>query len=477
MAERVPIGEIDEFIGEQMRLGRMPGVALSVVRAGEVALERGYGVADVGTREPMTERTGVVIGSTTKALTCTAVMQLAERGLLTLDDPIRRHLPLFQVADARASERMTVRHAITHTAGLPPSAADNPFFLFSDDDADDALERYVASLAVTPLLWPPGAGWTYANDGFVIAGRIVEVLSGLPYEDYMRRNVFEPLGLADTAFSPDERAALMVATPHDYDADGQPYPSFRAHNRASAPAGSQLIMSARDAGRWLRAVLDHTRLDDGSGERLLSEEGYAELLRPQAKISPAGRGLNGADVWYALGWTVATLDGVPTLGHGGATITMGSQFILAPDHRLAIAVVSNSVTDATSINAEGVLSLALGRAPRRSFPRVDPSFQPDRSLWPRLAGAYRALVPQNKVTGVWTIAPDPDREDGRLRVRTYPGDSRRRPGDIFMLPLSDTRFALFGRGRTGGIADFELTTDAGGSVRGVWEGVPIVKES
>lgn len=464
--ERVAVREIDRFITEQMELGRTPGLAVTVLRDDEVVLQRGYGYADVTTRAPMSERSGVVIGSTTKALTCTAMLQLVEQGLVDLDAPIRRYLPWFRVADDEASERMTVRQAITHTAGLPPSAADNPFFLFSDDDADDALDRYVRSLAATPLLWPPGEGWLYANDGFVIAGRIVEVVSGLCYEEYIRRHVFAPLDLVDSAFSPDERSGLDVATPHDYDRDGLPFPSFRAHNRASAPAGSQLIMSARDAGRWLRAMLDGGRIGE---TRLLSEQGYAELVRPYAAVAPAGRGLNGADAWYALGWTVGTLDGVPVISHGGATITMGSQFMFAPEQRVAVAVVANSVADVTAIVGDGVLRLMLGHAPRRSFPRFDPAFQPDRTLWPRLTGTYRALIPQNKVTGPWTIVLD----DGRLRVRTYPGDNRRRPGDIFLLPLSDTRFVLFGRGRTGGIASFEIDGD---TVRGVWEDVPIVKE-
>lgn len=460
-------GAVDRFVAEQMELGRTPGLGLSVVHDGAVVLQRGYGYADVSTRAPMTERSAVIIGSTTKALTCLALMQLVDRGAVELDAPIRRYLPAFRVADEHASAQMTLRQAITHTAGLPPSAADNPFFLFSDDDADDALERYVASLATTRLLQPPGGRWVYANDGFVIAGRIIEVVSGMAYEDYMRRYVFAPLGLVDSTFEPTEKTGLELAAPHDYDRDGQPYVSFRARNRASAAAGSQLAMSARDAARWLSAMLDGGR----AGEtRLVSEAGFAELVRPQAPIVDAGRGLNGADLSYALGWMVSRPDGVLTISHGGATITMGSQFMFAPEQRLAVAVVANSVTDVTSIVADGVMRLFLGRTPQRSFPRFDPSFQPDETSWPRLTGTYRALVAQNKVTGPWPIVLD----EGRLRVRTYPGDSRRRPGDIFLLPLADTRFVLFGRGRTGGVASFELDGDA---VRGTWEDVPIVKES
>jgi len=462
-----PFPAINRFITEQMALGRTPGLAVAILRDGEIAMQRGYGYADIGSREPMTERTGVVIGSTTKALTCAAVLQLADQGKLTLDDPIQRHIPWFRVADTSASARMTVRHAITHTAGLPPSAADNTTFLFSDDDADDALERHVRSLSETAVLWQPGDGWLYANDGFVIAGLIIQTLSGLPYEEYMRRYVLAPLGLTDTAFGRDDKPGLYVATPYDYDADGQPYPSFFAHNRASAAAGSQLIMSARDAGRWLRTMIDGGRLEEG---RLLSGASYDEMVRPQAAIADRTRvqDMDANEAWYGLGWMIGRLHDTRTISHGGATITMGSQFILAPDERLGVAVVSNSVTDVSAIVGEGVLSLLLGREPRRSFPRIDPTARPDQARLRRLVGTYRPLFPQNKVTGPWTIALDGE----RLRVRTYPGDSRRRPGDIFLLPSDDTNFVLFGRGRTGGIARFEVDGD---DVRGTWEGVPIEK--
>jgi len=460
-----PFSAIDRFIADQMALGRTPGLAIAVLRDGEIVMQRGYGYADISSCAPMTERTSVVIGSTTKALTCAAVLQLVDQGMLTLDDPIQRHIPWFRVADEVASARMTVRHAITHTAGLPPSAADNTTFLFSDDDADDALERHIRSLAETLLLWQPGDGWLYANDGFVIAGLIIQTLSGLSYEEYMRRHVLSPLGLTDTAFGRDDKHSLHVATPYDYDADAQPYPSFFAHNRASAAAGSQLLMSARDAGSWLRAMIDGGRVERG---HLLSSVSYDEMVRPQATITDRTRtqDLDASDAWYGLGWMIGWLHNTRTISHGGATITMGSQFILAPDERLGVAVVANSVTDVTAIVGEGVLSLLLGREPRRSFPRIDPTVRLDQDRLRRLVGTYRPLYPQNKVTGPWTITLTGE----RLRVRTYPGDSQRRPGDIFLLPSDETNYVLFGRGRTGGMARFEADGD---TVRGTWEDVPI----
>jgi hypothetical protein len=129
-------------------------------------------------------------------------------------------------------------------------------------------------------------------------------------------------------------------------------------------------------------------------------------------------------------------------------------------------MVVNSHTEATGIIGEGVLSLLTGRTPVRRFPRVDRSYRPDRSLWPRLAGTYRATVPQSSMPG-----PLPIEFDGeRLRAHTYPGDHTRRPGDIHLYPVGNTSFVLFGRGRTGARAGFEVDGDA---VRATWMGVAL----
>lgn len=457
---------IDAFIREEMSAARMPGLAISARHGDAVVLERGYGHADAASGTPMTERTGSLIGSTTKALTCMALMQLVDAGLLDLDAPIRRYLPSFRIADYDASARMTLRQAVTHTAGLPPSLSTNPAFLFNHYDGDDAAALAVEALADRQPLWPPGGTWVYANDGYTIAGRVIEVRSGMAYEDYMRRHIFAPLGLADAVFAPGERPDVALATPYDYDQDGDPYPSFLARNRGSAAAGSQLFLSARDAGIWLQALLDGGRVGD---RRLCSEASFAELFKPYAPIPDVARGDEDAESWYGLGWTIGPLNGIRAASHGGSTITMGSQFILVPEHHLAVAVVANSSTEATSLIGQGVMSLMLGRDPAKRFPRVDRAYVPDRSQWPRLAGTYRALEPQNTVPGPLPILY----EDGRLRATTYAGDAQRRPGDIHMYPTGDLRFVLFGRGRTGSKAEFTVEGDV---VRATWGKVPLVKE-
>ena len=456
---------IDTFVTEQLRLGQLPGMAISVSQDGSPVLERGYGYADLASSTPMTEATGIVIGSTTKALTCVALLQLVAKGLVDLDALVVRYLPDFRLADPEHSARITIRQAITHSAGLQPSLSTDTSFLFNDDDADDALARYVASLATKPPIGPPGGQWVYANDGYSLAGRIVEIVTGESYESYMRTHVFAPLALQDTFFSHESRPDVTVATPYDFGPDGTPFPSFFPHNRASAAGGSQLIMSARDAGRWLRAALDAGR---GESAALLDPAGFAEMFRPQVPLPAGERGSDGQSRAYALGWMVGPINGIAAISHGGSAITMGSQYLLLPEERLAIAVVANSSSDANAIVAEGLANIALGRQPARSFPEVDPAYVPDRTRWPDLVGVYDPQRAQNTVPSALPIAYD----EQVLRGVTYPADERRRAGDIFLRPVGDLSFVLSGRGRTGGRAHFTIEGDA---VSADWMGVPLRK--
>ena len=467
MSSDEQIRAVEAFIEAQMGLGQTPGLAISVWRDGQPLLQRGYGTADVDTGVQMSERTGVVIGSTTKALTCVALLQLVRTGLLDLDVPVQRYLPTFRLADPDQAARITLRQAITHTAGLPATRSDQGEFLFNDDAADDALARSVDALADRVPIGPPGGGWVYANDGYALAGRAIEVVTGESYEAYMREHVFGPLALAETFFSNEAPAGAEIAVAHDFDAVGAPYASFFPHNRAGAAAGSQLVMSARDAAHWLGAVLQGGVGESGA---LLSPQDFAELIRPVATLPSGIRASDGESSRYALGWMVGPVNGFPAISHGGSTITMGSHFLLVPGRKLAIAVLANSSSEVNAIVAEGIASIILGRVPARSFPAVDPAYAPDRSRWPQLAGVYTPQQAQNSVPAPLPI----DLDEAGLRARTYPADGRRRAGDIFLRPAGDLRFVLSGRGRTGGQATFTID---GGAVEASWMDVPLRKVS
>lgn len=454
------IGAIDAFVAAQIELGRTPGIGLTILKDGRLVHERGYGFADVARGVPMTERTPVVIGSSTKAMTAAAMLQLVEAGKVRLEEPVRTYLPSFRLADEDAASCITVRHLLTHTAGLPPTPRDAPTFV--PPRGDQGSQEYIDELATAEPIWQPGAGWLYANDGYTIAGRIIEVVSGTPYAEYVSSHIFAPLGMESARFPPTREPDADLATPYDYDGDGEAFASYFPFDRTYAAGFA--VMDAHDAARWLQATLDGGTLD---GQRILSPESVSAMTQQQADARRPGQSPS-VRSGYGFGWGVGEMNGIPTVSHGGSAITMGSQFLMAPAERLVVAVVANSGTAVTSICAEGALSLLCGKQSARSFPKVDRTLQLDRTRAARIAGTYQAAIPNAGIPGPMVIE-----YDGKtLCSHTYPGGSTHRPGDIVLVPIDDTRFVLFGRGATGAFASFEVD---GSEVRGTFQDVPLVK--
>src|SRR6266508_2035495 len=168
----------------EQAMGRfmVPGVAVGIL-ADDRTLMAGFGVTNVEHPLPVTAQTLFQIGSITKTFVATAIMRLVEAGALALDVPVRTYLPAFRLADQTVAERVTLRHLLTHTAGWDGDY-DADF-----GDGDDALERVVESMDLVPQLTVPGSVFAYNNAGFYVVGRLIEVVTGQPFESAMHELV------------------------------------------------------------------------------------------------------------------------------------------------------------------------------------------------------------------------------------------------------------------------------------------------
>ncbi len=250
----------------QADLGRVaaehevPGVSVAVLVEDEV-IEAASGVINLRTGEAVTPDTLFMIQSITKTITATLVLQLVDDGLLQLDDPVRDHLPGFRTADPAASDKITVRHLLTHTGGFEGDlwAATTP--------GDDALQHFVADLVAQAAQHSaPGQQFSYCNAGYGTLGRLVEVQRAMPYEQALRRHLARPLGMEEIAFSADQALAFRTAIGHTRPEAGAPQRPLL--NWAELPpsnpaAGNQLAMSARALLAFARMHLAGGRADDG----------------------------------------------------------------------------------------------------------------------------------------------------------------------------------------------------------------------
>ncbi len=279
------------------------------------------GSADLATGRPMQSDTLFWIASQTKSITATAVMMLVDAGLLELDDPVAKYLPEFAeqwltvVQDAthlllrRPGRPITLRDVLSHTSGLPfKSALEEPFRDLIP------LDVTVRSYAMTALQSEPGTRYQYSNAGINTAGRVLEVVSGLSYETFLRTRLLDPLGMADTTFRPDAAQLDRLAQAYKPNAanDGlepavlSQYTHPFSDSRRQAVPGGGLFSTAGNVARFCQMILNRGILD---GRRYVSEAAIGEMTRKQTAATVPES--------YGLGWSVSET----TCGHGGAWST------------------------------------------------------------------------------------------------------------------------------------------------------------
>jgi CubicO group peptidase (beta-lactamase class C family) len=321
--------ELDAKVEAGMARYRIPGVAVGVYYRGREYV-RGYGVTNVDHPQPVDGDTLFRIGSTTKTFTGTTVMRLVEQGLLDLAAPVRTYLPNLKLADESVAASVRVRQLLNHSAGWLGD------FQRDFGRGDDAIARYVAGMTQLPQLTPPGGVFAYNNAAIVLAGYLSERVAGHPYEDVVRRQVLDPLGLDHTFFFSDEIVGYDVAASHRIEGE-QPVvaSSLWPLPRSLNPTGG-LISSARDQLRYARFHLGDGRAADGTP--VLSP---ATLQAMRTDLGPGGTlgvELDGVGVTW---WQHRTAEGVPVFQHGGDWPGQHSGFFFVPDRGFALTVLTN----------------------------------------------------------------------------------------------------------------------------------------
>src|SRR5215472_3837793 len=227
---------------------RVPGAVLGIW-AGEQESVVAHGVLNAATSVPATTDSLFQIGSITKAWTATMAMQLIDEGRLSLDTTVSQALPGVRLCRADVGAEVTIRHLLTHTSGI-----DGDIFTDTGRGAD-CLERYVSLLADATTTHPLGAAYSYCNSGFVLLGRIIEVIDGEDLDTCLRRRLIEPLKLSRTVTLPEEALLHRCALGHSrHPSDGEPV-SVWGLPRSVGPAGL-ITASAGDLLRFARLHLD-----------------------------------------------------------------------------------------------------------------------------------------------------------------------------------------------------------------------------
>ena len=297
----------------------VPGVTFGVHIGGHT-YTGGSGVTSIEHPLPVTDETIFQIGSITKTVTATLIMRLVEQGLLALDARVRTYLPGFRVRDESVSERVTIRHLLTHVSGWTGD-------VFTDTgNNDDALTTYVAQMDAFAQLAPLGAFFSYNNAAFAVAGRVIEVLTGMSYEQAVKEMIFAPLGLERSFFFPREVMLHRFAVGHQKGANGSRVLSPWAIPRA-LNAGGGIACHIQDLLRYGAYHL-------GAGAPLMNADNFAEMHRPQA-LAPPAIGHCG------LAWMISDYAGKAAHWHTGGTNGQDALLVAMPQLGLALGSIAN----------------------------------------------------------------------------------------------------------------------------------------
>jgi CubicO group peptidase (beta-lactamase class C family)/ketosteroid isomerase-like protein len=362
---------LDSVVPAAMRAEQIPGAVVSVVSNGRVIFAKGYGLADIETRRPMTESTIVRIASISKVMTAVAVAQLADRGSIRLDADVNQYLRRLKVP-ATYSAPITSWHLLTHTAALdeirPGTQADKPENLQS-------LENFLRTRLVRYA--PPGIATAYSTYGMTLAGLLVEDLSGQSFESYLVRNVWQPIGMAHTSIMIPDSHRHLVAIPYDV-GDGKPVraPWEWYHTTPASSVNS----TAADMAKFMIAQLS-------PGSAIMSERMTREMQREQITMHPMLPG-------FGLGWQqIVRGNGDRGVQHGGDVAGFSSLLTLLPARKFGIFVAGHREgSDLRFTVTSAVLNrVSAARTAVTKPVSMHPSPAAATRAAQRYAGHYRAM--------------------------------------------------------------------------------------
>ena len=306
----------------------VPGATIAVIASDEL-VEAATGV--INRRTGVTTTTDAVfqIGSITKLMTATLIMQLIEQGRFTLDTRVQTLLPGFQLGDAVAAASITVRQLLCHSSGM-----DGDFFE-DTGRGDDGIERYLLAMRALPQLHAPGAGFSYCNAGFVVLGRIIEVSLGVSWHVAMRDRLFKPLGMRSFGTTAEQTLRHRAAIGHVREPGDSAWHITRTPFLAlsNAPAGATPFGTAADLLRFARCMLGRGELD---GQRVLQTQTVEQMWQPQNPLPHRLMADSFGLAFMRWQWGDALV-----VGHDGGTSGQFAFMRLVPAAGVAIALLTN----------------------------------------------------------------------------------------------------------------------------------------
>jgi CubicO group peptidase (beta-lactamase class C family) len=320
----------DEIINAFVKQSQFSGSVL-IAKGGKVILSKGYGMANYELDVPNTPQTRFRLGSITKQFTSMAIAQLVERGLVKVDDPITKYLPDYP---KETGDKVTVYHLLTHTSGIPSFTNSNDYQQIKLNPFSG--EKLIAWVKDKPLEFAPGAEFKYNNSGYILLGYIIEKVSGKSYEQYLKENIFEPLGMKSTGY--DHNKVVMKNRAAGYTAKGKEIENAEFIDMTVPGGAGALYSTVEDLYLWDRALYT---------EKLVKKPALEKIFAPFKSN-------------YAWGWKVGEVNGRKFVGHGGGIDGFNTTIIRFVNDDICIIALSNRIPAALNPMSKNLTALLFG---------------------------------------------------------------------------------------------------------------------
>lgn len=386
--ETITFERLDKFIRRYMRKEKVPGLAISIVKEGQIIYSKGFGARDLEKRLPMTPKTLIGIGSITKSFTAMAIMKLIENGKLALDDSVGKYLASKPFLD---HPEVKIRHLLSHSSGFPACDGSlfDMFYLFGDYTRVcpvHSREQFLAHLsdAEDYFTFNPGEHFFYNNDMYVCLGFIIEDLTGIPYAQFIEQEMLKPLEITRYALTPDQLknhpennyASGYLHKPKDNTVVPTKTP-VPIYDDLQAPGG--LYIAMEDMMHYAECLLNRGLFH---GKQLIQPESVDALWHGLIE-TPYGFGPNPK---YGLGWVIdEELFGYKVFHHGGGLGTSCAFFILVPELNLGISVAQNCCSGSASKVGRVAFVELLGKNPSEFIPEIR-----NEEILAEICGEYQA---------------------------------------------------------------------------------------
>jgi len=348
------VSKADEYIGAYLKMGKFSGSVL-IAKDGDILLKKGYGMANYEHDVPNTPKTKFRLGSITKQFTSIAIMQLQEKGLLNVNDPIKKYIP-----DYPDGEKITIRHLLTHTSGIPsftsfPNYRETMMLL---SPVEMTIERFKDK----SLEFMPGEKYKYSNSGYILLGYIVEKVSKKSYEEYLKENIFHPLNMTNTGY--DHHSPILKHRASGYSLNGDGFINAPYIDMSIPHGAGALYSTVEDLYIWDKALYT---------EKLVSKSSLDKIFTPYREN-------------YGYGWQITESFNRKHISHGGGINGFRTYISRYVDDDVCIIVLSNFEHSPTQKISKDLSAIVFGG--KYELPKERKAIKVDPGIYDAYIGQY-----------------------------------------------------------------------------------------